>query len=290
MSKKSTTYYGRCFLCGYSSTKGGLTRHLKKHLAERQGDTPLLWLRVTDQTPYGFWPSQAYWLDLEMPETLPLEALDDFLRAVWVECCDHLSHFAVQFDGKEWHFRRIPFEHDDFPPFAEVMAELQEARENREQIIREWVKEGLPYEAAQQHFEELYEKGGFPIEVSMSDVTVGDLARRAEQWDYEYDYGTTTYLRLKVMARYQGPEPDPNAPIRILSRNYKPDIRCAVCGAPAAYWALEEGTPVCAQHLADEVDWVLPIVNSPRTGLCGYDGPSNPDLAFEEVYLPTPKK
>ena len=64
MGKKRATYYGRCFLCGYSSTKGSLIRHLKKHLAERQGDTPLLWLRVTGGAPWDRL-SSPYWLDVE---------------------------------------------------------------------------------------------------------------------------------------------------------------------------------------------------------------------------------
>lgn len=36
-----------------------------------------------------------YWMYLEMPAKATLVDLDDFLRAIWVECCDHLSEFKI---------------------------------------------------------------------------------------------------------------------------------------------------------------------------------------------------
>src|SRR5579872_34765 len=36
-----------------------------------------------------------YWMHLEMPAKAMLVNLDDFLRAIWVECCDHLSEFKI---------------------------------------------------------------------------------------------------------------------------------------------------------------------------------------------------
>ncbi len=288
MSKKRTTFYGRCFLCGYSTTKGGLTRHLKKHIADRQGDTPLVWLRVMDRA----WASapSAYWLDLEVPADLALTALDGFLRAIWLECCGHLSHFSVRYQGRRFDFRYNPWGDEDLPTIDEALEWLQDHEKESAQLARAWSNlTGFPEEIARQIFEQ--RRDAFPIEVSIYGVTVGDMAEMADQWDYEYDYGSTTYLRIQVMARYQGPAPDPEEPIRILSRNYKPDIRCAQCDAPAEYWDPEDGTPWCAEHLpAEKAERALPIVNSPRTGVCAYDGPYDPDLQFEEVYLPRPKK
>src|ERR1700733_3143600 len=40
-----------------------------------------------------------YWLNLEMPGSATLAQLDSYLRAIWLECCDHLSGF---FRGN-WH-------------------------------------------------------------------------------------------------------------------------------------------------------------------------------------------
>jgi hypothetical protein len=40
-----------------------------------------------------------YWMHLEMPASATLQDLDNFLRAVWLECCDHLSSFKI---GDTW--------------------------------------------------------------------------------------------------------------------------------------------------------------------------------------------
>src|SRR5205085_2612843 len=36
-----------------------------------------------------------YWMHIEMPAEAQLILLDDFIRAAWVECCDHLSAFQI---------------------------------------------------------------------------------------------------------------------------------------------------------------------------------------------------
>jgi len=36
-----------------------------------------------------------YWLHLEMRGNATLQDLDDYLRAIWLECCDHLSAFEI---------------------------------------------------------------------------------------------------------------------------------------------------------------------------------------------------
>jgi hypothetical protein len=39
--------------------------------------------------------SSLFWLQLEMNGSATLEALDDYLRAIWLECCGHLSAFKI---------------------------------------------------------------------------------------------------------------------------------------------------------------------------------------------------
>ncbi len=46
-------------------------------------------LRVDDE-----W-APPFWLDLEMRGAAPLEALDSYLRSIWLECCGHLSQFTT---------------------------------------------------------------------------------------------------------------------------------------------------------------------------------------------------
>jgi hypothetical protein len=35
-----------------------------------------------------------FWLHLEMRGSAPLEDLDEYLRAIWLECCGHMSQFS----------------------------------------------------------------------------------------------------------------------------------------------------------------------------------------------------
>ena len=37
-----------------------------------------------------------YWLIVEINENARLKELDQFIRDIWVECCGHLSEFAIQ--------------------------------------------------------------------------------------------------------------------------------------------------------------------------------------------------
>jgi Plasmid pRiA4b ORF-3-like protein len=94
---------------------------------------------------------------------------------------------------------------------------------------------------------------------------------------YEYDYGTTTELKLKVISERQVAAKG-NA-IQVLARNTPPEILCEVCGKPA--------TEICSQCIFDDKGWLcddcaeehecgeemlLPVVNSPRVGMCAYTG------------------
>jgi hypothetical protein len=39
--------------------------------------------------------AKEYWLDLELVGSASLEQLDKYLRAIWLECCGHLSKFTI---------------------------------------------------------------------------------------------------------------------------------------------------------------------------------------------------
>ena len=265
MSKRTPQARGQCFLCGRIMAKGGLTRHLKKHLAERTGETDLVWIRVTDQTPWAVLPSSAFWLDLEVRADLPLEDLDEFLRAIWVECCGHLSHFIVR-----WRAQRIFFERymdDPWSPPPEPAPEED------------------PWDVPEAPGPTNWGWGPRWEEHPMAGRTVGEIADHVDAFEYEYDYGTTTMLHLQVMHRYQGPTPEKG--IQVLSRNLKPFVRCAKCDREAAYWdVFNDYMPLCEEHAEEAEEGLLPIVNSPRTGLCGYDGPYDDSLTFEKLDLP----
>ena len=96
---------------------------------------------------------------------------------------------------------------------------------------------------------------------------------------HEYDFGSTTELLVKVVDTYEGPM-EKNKPVEILSRNEAPEIPCDECGkAPAVQICTEcqwnEGgwlCEACAETHECHEDMRLPVVNSPRTGVCGYTG------------------
>lgn len=94
---------------------------------------------------------------------------------------------------------------------------------------------------------------------------------------HQYDFGSTTELLITQMGRYRG---TPIDPIQILCRNAAPIIPCDECKSkPAAIICTEcSGSDSgwlcrdCAEvHECDE-DMYLPVVNSPRTGVCAYEG------------------
>jgi len=45
-----------------------------------------------------------YWLDLEIDGSASLGVLDSYLRAIWLECCGHMSQFSIG----GWRGERIP--------------------------------------------------------------------------------------------------------------------------------------------------------------------------------------
>lgn len=95
---------------------------------------------------------------------------------------------------------------------------------------------------------------------------------------YEYDFGTTTELVATVFATgISGISSDPGC-VHIVARNDAPAVPCSQCGQPATIiigWEPELYCEACGEEVSvadDEPTW--PLVNSPRTGLCGYTGPS----------------
>ncbi len=95
---------------------------------------------------------------------------------------------------------------------------------------------------------------------------------------HEYDFGSTTELGLTVLGERTGPAPD--KPVRLLARNDPPASVCQECGQPATQvcteclWSDTEGwfCDKCADEHEHDEEMFLPVVNSPRVGVCGYSG------------------
>ena len=89
---------GACAFCGREVAAAGIARHLTscparqaavaKAEASKRKAQPLYHIVVRDAV------AGIYWLHLEAPAATTLQEIDAYLRAIWVECCGHMSHFV----------------------------------------------------------------------------------------------------------------------------------------------------------------------------------------------------
>jgi len=110
-------------------------------------------------------------------------------------------------------------------------------------------------------------------------VSLEKVLKVGQKFHYEYDFGSTTELSLRVAGEREGMLTDEDDEVHVLARNLPPEYKCARCGKPATKvaagydsWGVVEHAycDACAKK-AREDGW-LPIVNSPRVGVCGYTG------------------
>jgi hypothetical protein len=88
---------GICSYCGEEVAKQSIGKHLEK-CAKRQAAVTvatgtaetLFYLRAECAFHKGFF------LDLEVRGSATLEDIDKYLRAIWLECCGHMSEFAYE--------------------------------------------------------------------------------------------------------------------------------------------------------------------------------------------------
>ncbi len=115
-------------------------------------------------------------------------------------------------------------------------------------------------------------------DTEMANVRLGDVLRPGLLMNYEYDFGTTSYLDLLVEDYRQGaPEEEP---LTILSRNIAPKILCDHCKENPATMVNVMSYPgdecffcdECMEELELDEEEFLPVCNSPRMGMCGYCG------------------
>lgn len=109
------------------------------------------------------------------------------------------------------------------------------------------------------------------------DIKLSKAVGVGQNFYYEYDFGSTTSLHLKVVAERLGEARE--TIIEEMARNNEPAILCSVCGKVA--------TNICTECIYDNTGWLcdtcaekhecgeemlLPVVNSPRVGVCAYAG------------------
>lgn len=220
----ATQSRGRCAYCGYETTKGAMARHLAKCPQRQEQIAAAAESGRRAETLYYLRAQSAeykeFWLDLEVRGPAKLKDIDSYLRAIWLECCGHLSEFTIGRYGKE-----IP------------MTKRVEA--------------------------------AFNTNVELNHI---------------YDFGTSSETLIQFVDKRTGP-PTTKHPIALLARNLLPAMECLVCGQPATHLCqeclIEEDTSgmLCAAHAQDHphdsYGEPIELVNSPRLGMCGYEGPAD---------------
>jgi hypothetical protein len=110
---------------------------------------------------------------------------------------------------------------------------------------------------------------------------LGNALRPEMTFFYAYDFGSTTELTLRVVAKMA--DMPAGKAIQLLALNDAPSYPCSACGKPAQLIDTEDGQLLCKACTSEHADndMLLPLVNSPRTGVCGYSGPT--------IHVPTRK-
>jgi hypothetical protein len=243
---------GECLYCKEKLLKAGINRHLQKHLTDKvkDGRPGKSFLLKVESNPR--WGDSPYFLSLWADGEAAVNDIDDFLRRIWLECCGHMSSFTnpknKQKGGGLW--------------------DIFEAQE-------------LLMKGKKKDYEKMMEEANGEIPMSYKAKTAFSKGMKIE---YEYDFGSTTELQLTVVAEYPVKA---DKPIVLLSRNEPLEILCDTCGKePAitvcsACMGYEENTfcKKCAKLHAKKCNdfadsAAMPVVNSPRMGVCGYEGGS----------------
>jgi hypothetical protein len=122
------------------------------------------------------------------------------------------------------------------------------------------------------------------VELKQSD-TIAKAFQHGESVTHIYDFGTESVTLIKATSHREG-KPLGKHPVTLLVRNVAPVFLCQECQQPANWLCMEcvyedevEGM-LCDQHAEnhphDNYGEPMRVVNSPRMGLCGYQGPAEP--------------
>ena len=260
---------GKCLFCGKTFAKAGINRHLTTHLKSKakSGEPGKSFFVKIETNKIG--GSSPYFLSVWIDGEAKIKDLDTFLRGIWLECCGHLSAFRD-------------------PNTAEYVGRMLEEDENEDEED-EFEDEELEDDDEEDDDEDNEDNEddfwGYEDE---DDVPMGSKAKdvlcKGLELQYEYDFGSTTELSITVMDEYPVQAEEK---IVLLSRNEPLKIMCHTCDkAPATqicticlYNEPSLFCDKCAKKHAKKCDdfaeyAALPMVNSPRAGVCAYEGGS----------------
>jgi hypothetical protein len=128
------------------------------------------------------------------------------------------------------------------------------------------------FEISNERFSSYCEPGNYSSnEESSMSISCKKVLAPGLKFTHEYDFGSTTELSLEVVGLIKTENPKK---IRIIIRNQEPEFECSRCDEKAVMICAYEGDLLCEScaEEGDDESYLLPLVNSPRTGVCGYTG------------------
>jgi hypothetical protein len=114
---------------------------------------------------------------------------------------------------------------------------------------------------------------------------VGDVFKLGIELTHIYDFGTSSETLIKAVGMREG-KPTTARPIALMARNIMPEATCIECEQVAAWLCIEcliekdVWGALCDAHAEThphaKYGEPIRLVNSPRLGMCGYEGPAEP--------------
>ncbi|HEY5462591.1 MAG TPA: hypothetical protein VIJ95_04985 [Hanamia sp.] len=242
---------GECLYCKEKFSKATINGHLQKHLAGKSKENKPGKSFLLKVEPNPKWGSSPFFLSLWVDGEATIGNVDNLLRGIWLECCGHMSSFTNPKNKPKrgaWDF----FE-----------------------------TENLLMKGKIEEYEKLMEETNGEIPKIRK---VKEVFYKGMKIDYEYDFGSTTSLQLAISNEYPAKA---DKKIVLLSRNEPLEILCDICKKEPAteicnVCAGDEESVFCkkcakkhAKTCTDFADYAaMPVVNSPRMGVCAYEGGS----------------
>lgn len=235
--------YGKCFLCGGTFSKRSISRHLKTCLPAHPSPGTGKPVRLFHLQAEGKYAPE-YWLHLEIPASATLADLDSFLRAIWLECCNHLSAFTIKAEQ---------YEHETDPGMLDSMwgGLFGPATQPKSMNTKLWTV--------------LVPGNTFIHEYDFGTTTTLTLKVVGERRGVPPEDG------IRVLARNYAPfipcSVCGERAVYINTFDWPTETYCETHADTEEY---------------DKEEFLL-VVNSPRVGQCGYTGPWDKSRLFEET-------
>ena len=227
---KGDSTAGTCQLCGGDIARARAALHVAEcapsHDVSSGASQQLVQLRATSPG------RRQYWIDFEAKADARLDAIDAFLRRVWLECCGHLSVFRI--GGVDYFSRGYDFSFGR--DFATGVLERSMNTKLRDALCGDLVE----YE---------YDFGSTTeLQLELTGERSGRIGRPA----------------VRLLARNSAPVfpcATCGAPATLI---------CSYCihEGTSAFTCQEH----LGQHSCGEEEAFLPVANSPRMGICAYVG------------------